>query len=82
MTIEEMRDHLTKIQNESFQTKILNAILTCYAETKNQEQAIVEMQNKINEIISILNSGKKNAETVNFQSDALPEQPAPQKGND
>lgn len=73
MTIEEMRDHLTQIQNESFQTKVLNSILTCYAEIKAQENALVEMQKKINEIIGILN-----AETTNAQEDALINEPDPQ----
>lgn len=73
MTIEEMRDHLTQIQNESFQTKVLNSILTCYAEIKAQENALVEMQKKINEIIGILN-----AETTNAQEDALINEPVPQ----
>ncbi len=40
MTIEEMRDKLTNIQNESSQTKILNAILTCYSEIKILEQKL------------------------------------------
>ena len=73
MTIEEMRDHLTQIQNESFQTKVLNSILTCYAEIKAQENALVEMQKKINEIIGILNK-----ETTNAQEDTLINEPDPQ----
>ena len=73
MTIEEMRDHLTQIQNESFQTKVLNSILTCYAEIKAQENALVEMQKKINEIIIILS-----AETTNAQEDTLVNEPTPQ----
>ena len=73
MTIEEMRDHLTQIQNESFQTKVLNSILTCYAEIKAQENALVEMQKKINEIIIILS-----AETNNAQEDTLVNEPTPQ----
>lgn len=72
MTIEEMRDHLTQIQNESFQTKVLNSILTCYAEIKAQENALVEMQKKINEIISILN-----AKMTNVQEDTLVDEPEP-----
>ena len=73
MTIEEMRDHLTQIQNESFQTKVLNSILTCYAEIKAQENALVEMQKKINEIIIILS-----AEMTNAQEDTLVNEPTPQ----
>ena len=73
MTIEEMRDHLTQIQNESFQTKVLNSILTCYAEIKTQENALIEMQKKINKIIGILS-----AETANAQEDTLVNEPTPQ----
>ena len=80
MTIEEMTKHLTQIQNETAQTKILNAILACYAEIKNHEKAIIELQQKINEIIKVLNKyeAKENAETVNPEEDALINEPAPQ----
>lgn len=80
MTIEEMKAHLTQIQNESFQTKILNAILTCYAEIKTLENDLVETQKVINQIIEIINSSttQESAETVNPEEDAPVNEPAPQ----
>lgn len=82
MTIEEMKNHLTQIQNESVQTqtKMLNAILTSYAEIKNLEIKVIELQEKINEIITFLNkvTVKEDAETVNPEEDAPVNEPVPQ----
>lgn len=63
MTIEEMQKELTQLHNEQFETKILNIILNIYAEIKGQEEAIIELQQKVNEIIKLLN----NAEPVNTE---------------
>ena len=80
MTIEEMRDKLTNIQNESSQTKILNAILTCYSEIKILEQKLFQTQKTVNQIITLINNStkKEDAETVNPKEDALVNEPTPQ----
>ena len=81
MTIDEMKDQLTQIQNESSQTKILNAILTCYAEIKGLERGLIETQQAVNQIIKVLNNSeaKENiAETVNPEEDAPVNEPVPQ----
>ena len=51
MTIEEMRDHLTQIQNESFQTKVLNSILTCYAEIKHKKMHQQKCKRKLMKLL-------------------------------
>lgn len=80
MTIDDMVKHLTNIQNQTFETKILNSILTCFAEIKNIEERLVETQNKVNELIAFLNNATKqeNAETINSQEDATVNEPTPQ----
>lgn len=80
MTIDDMVKHLTNIQNQTFETKILNSILTCFAEIKNIEERLVETQNKVNELIAFLNNATKqeNAETINSQEDAPINEPTPQ----
>lgn len=81
MTIDEMKDQLTQIQNESSQTKILNAILTCYAEIKGLEKGLIETQQAVNQIIKVLNNSEAKediAETVNSEEDALVNEPDPQ----
>lgn len=65
MTFEEMRDRLTNIQNQSAQTKMLNSILICFAEIKSQQEVIIKIQNKLNELIQAFNSKENDAETVN-----------------
>lgn len=79
MTIEEMRDKLTNIQNESAQTKILNAILTCYSEIKILEQKLFQTQKTVNQIITLINNSteKEDAKTVNSQEDAPVNEPEP-----
>lgn len=81
MTLDEMKDQLTQIQNESSQTKILNAILTCYAEIKGLEKGLIETQQAVNQIIKVLNNSEAKddiAETVNSEDDALVNEPTPQ----
>lgn len=51
MTFEEMQNFLSKIQSEKTQTKIMNALLSCYQEVKQHEKMIIEIQQKLNEII-------------------------------
>lgn len=73
MTIEEMQKELTQLHNDQFQTKLLNIILNIYNEIKGQQRAIIELQQKVNEIVNILN-----AASVNTQEDVLVNKPAPQ----
>ena len=67
MTTQEMQKYLSNLQNDRFQTKILNVILTIYAEQKQLEGLVIELQQKVNEIISNWNVEieGKNAEAVN-----------------
>lgn len=83
MTFEEMQNFLSKIQSEKTETKIMNAILTCYQEIKQHEKMIIELQEKVNEIAKNWNTeieGVEDAETVNadiaedvVEEDDLPE---------
>lgn len=56
MTFEEMQSFLSKIQAEKPQTKIMNALLSCYQEVKEHEKLIIELQKKVNEIAKNWNS--------------------------
>ena len=69
MTREEMQKYLIKIQEQNPQTKMLNAILTCFDQIKNLEKLVIELQQKINEIIEFIN--KKDAEPVNKEEDLI-----------
>lgn len=88
MTFEEMQDFLSRIQAEKSQTKIMNALLSCYQEVKEHEKLIIELQKKVNEIIKGWNSEiegvedteEENAAALNsdisedmIQEDDLPE---------
>lgn len=55
ISIEEMRNFLTGIQNESSQTKILNSILTCFTEIKRLEERIDVLSAKVDQIAEALN---------------------------
>lgn len=65
MTREEMQNYLIKIQEQNPQTKMLNAILTCFDQIKNLEKLVIELQQKVNEIIQNWNKEIENAEPVN-----------------
>lgn len=67
MTIEEMNKLLTKINSQSFETKILNVMLTQYSEIKSLEKQVKELQQKVNEIITNWNTEieGQNAEALN-----------------
>ena len=88
MTFEEMQSFLSKIQAEKPQTKIMNALLSCYQEVKQHEKLIIELQEKVNEIAKNWNSEiegvkeeeEENAAALNpdisedmIQEDDLPE---------
>ena len=51
MSFEEMQEFLNSIQAQKTQTKMMNAILTCFQEVKILEKMVVELQKKVNEII-------------------------------
>ena len=69
MTTQEMQKYLSNLQNDRFQTKILNVILTIYAEQKQLEGLVSELQQKVNEIISNWNVEieGENAEALNSE---------------
>ena len=62
MDLESMKSFLIKTQEESFQTRILNSILTCFEEIENIKIELKEIREKVNEVIENWN---ENAETVN-----------------
>ncbi len=51
MNFEDMQAFLNKVQQEKFETKIMNALLACYKEVKDLEKLVIELQEKVNEII-------------------------------
>lgn len=62
MNLESMRSFLIKTQEESFQTRVLNSILTCFEEIENIKVELKETREKVNEVIENWN---ESAETVN-----------------
>lgn len=50
MTFEEMQSFLNGIQAEKTQTKIMNALLSCYQQVKTLENLVIELQEKVNQI--------------------------------
>lgn len=56
MTIDEMQNYLTQVQKELPTTKILNAIMTQQQDIDALRTAVIEVQQKVNEIISAINS--------------------------
>lgn len=69
MIREEMQKYLIKIQEQNPQTKMLNAILACFDQIKNLEKKVIELQQKVNEIIEFINM--ENAESVNEEEDLI-----------
>ena len=70
MDFEIFRNYLSAIQNDSFETRTLNAILTCFEGVKNNQRMIIELQQKVNEIIGGWNEkeGQQNAATENAEA--------------
>lgn len=62
MTIDEMQTYLTQVQKELPTTKILNAIMTQQQDIDMLKSAVIEVQQKVNEIISAINSAAAPAE--------------------
>lgn len=67
MTIEQMTEYLTRLSNQRFQTKLLNVILTCFSEIDATKKMVVELQEKVNQIIGEWNKkeDQENAEAFN-----------------
>ena len=70
MSFEEMQEFLNSIQAQKTQTKMMNAILTCFQEVKILEKMVVELQKKVNEIIGNWNSEIEGAAPVQQEEDA------------
>ena len=62
MDLESMKSFLIKAQEESFQTRVLNAILSCFEEIENVKVELKETREKVNEVIENWN---ENAEALN-----------------
>lgn len=67
MTIEQMTEYLTRLSNQRFQTKLLNVILTCFSEIDATKKMVIELQEKVNQIIGEWNKkeDQENAEAFN-----------------
>lgn len=74
MDFEKMKEYLSSIQQNSFETKVLSAILTCYEQVCAMRESLIETQQKMNEIIAEIN---EDAETTNsdIQEDTPEEAP-------
>lgn len=70
MSFEEMQEFLNGIQAQKTQTKMMNAILTCFQEVKILEKMVVELQEKVNEIIGNWNTEIEGAAPVQQEEDA------------
>lgn len=70
MSFEEMQEFLNGIQAQKPQTKMMNAILTCFQEVKILEKMVVELQKKVNEIIGNWNTEIEGAVPVQQEEDA------------
>ena len=70
MSFEEMQEFLNGIQAQKPQTKMMNAILTCFQEVKILEKMVVELQKKVNEIIGNWNTEIEGPAPVQQEEDA------------
>lgn len=71
MTFEDMQKFLNKVQQEKTETKIMNALLACYQQVKNLEAVVIELQKKVNEIISNWNTEIEGAAPVKQEEDTI-----------
>lgn len=71
MTFEDMQKFLNKVQQEKTETKIMNALLACYQQVKNLEAVVIELQKKVNEIISNWNTEIEGAAPVEQEEDTI-----------
>lgn len=82
MTLEEMQSFLNGIQAQKPETKMMNAILTCYQEVKGLEQLVIELQQKVNEIARNWNKKIEGIEDADFQNAAPVQQEEDATNND
>ena len=71
MSFEEMQTFLSNIQAERPETKMMNAILTCYQDIDQLKKMVIELQEKVNEIIENWNVKIENAAPVNQEEDVI-----------
>lgn len=71
MNFEEMQTFLSNIQAERPETKMMNAILTCYQDIDQLKIMVIELQEKVNEIIENWNVKIENAAPVNQEEDII-----------
>lgn len=71
MSFEEMQTFLSNIQAERPETKMMNAILTCYQDIEQLKSMVIELQEKVNEIIENWNVNIENAAPVNQEEDII-----------
>ena len=55
MTIEQMSEYINQIHKNSAEYKTLAGLLATFSEVKQLEKEIVKIQQKINEIVDVLN---------------------------
>ena len=71
MSFEEMQTFLSNFQDERPETKMMNAILTCYQDIDQLKKMVIELQEKVNEIIENWNVKIENAAPVNQEEDII-----------
>ena len=64
MTIEEIQKYLTDIQNERFETKVLNAILTSFVEIK-------KLEDRVNILEEMIKEDRRAAEALKNEEDQI-----------
>lgn len=69
MTIEQMTEYLTRLSNQRFQTKLLNVILTCFSEIDATKKMVIELQEKVNQIIGEWNKKEDQEDAEAFNND-------------
>lgn len=57
-----MKFFLTKTQEDMFETKVLNAVLSCFEEVKKLEGSLVETQQRLSEVIDHINAAALNTD--------------------
>lgn len=71
MSFEEMQTFLNNIQAEKTDTKLMNAILTCYQDIEQLKKMVIELQEKVNEVIENWNRKIEGAAPVNEEGDII-----------
>ena len=74
MTLEEFQNEINQIYQSTTEAKLLNVLLNIYAEMKQQEEALVNLTNATNQVITVVNSlseGNKNAAALEQEEDTI-----------